>query len=128
MERFALAPDLLRLVEELDEHRHLRAQDLRLHRREAYVSSPNAVMKMIGVCSELRRERMSEAVSKPSRPGMLTSRRMTANSSFKRQRRASRPDGASTGVTGRSARIARSAKRCAALSSTSSNFALGSLT
>jgi hypothetical protein len=45
-------------------------------------------MKMIGVRSERGRFRMSEAVSKPSMPGMETSRRMTAKSCFNNWRSA----------------------------------------
>src|SRR5207248_3020692 len=37
-------------------------------------------MKMIGVCAERARLRISAAVSRPSMPGMLTSRRITAKS------------------------------------------------
>ena len=47
---------------------------------------------MIGVCADLRRARISAAVSKPSMPGMLTSSRMTANSCSSSQRSASSPE------------------------------------
>jgi hypothetical protein len=53
-------------------------------------------MKMIGVCSELLRCRMSRAVSKPSIPGMLTSSRINANSRFRRDLSASSPEFART--------------------------------
>jgi hypothetical protein len=47
---------------------------------------------MIGTPRVLTRCRISEAVSKPSMPGMFTSSRMTAYSSWSRQRSASRPE------------------------------------
>jgi hypothetical protein len=55
-----------------------------------------AVMKMIGVISDWCRCRISAAVSNPSMTGMHTSRRMTAKSWARRQRRAAVPDSAST--------------------------------
>ena len=45
-----------------------------------------AVMKMMGVCSERLRWRIKAAVSNPSNPGIITSRRMTAKSSRRRCR------------------------------------------
>ena len=98
-----------RLAEELDEHRHLRAQHLGHDGRQDVVDRAaassrarrasrrvNAVMKMIGVCAERWRSRISAAVSKPSMPGMLTSSRMTAKSCSRSWRSASRPERAVT--------------------------------
>jgi hypothetical protein len=47
---------------------------------------------MIGVCSERLRSRIMAAVSKPSISAMSTFIKMTAQSSFKRHRNASRPE------------------------------------
>ena len=85
---------LAREQEQVDEDAHLRAQDLGDHRRADVVDGAervaavasarrrwkSAVMKMIGVCADLRRLRISCAVSRPSSPGMLTSSRITAKS------------------------------------------------
>ena len=56
----------------------------------------NAVTKMIGVRSQRGCWWISVAVSNPSIPGMLTSSRMTAKSSFKRRWSASTPECART--------------------------------
>jgi hypothetical protein len=57
---------------------------------------PWAVTKMIGVSIDSRRWRMQAAVSNPSISGIRTSRRMTAKFWTIRQRRAARPESAST--------------------------------
>jgi hypothetical protein len=60
-------------------------------------SSPKAVMNMIGVDSERACCLISFAVSKPSRIGIRTSIRITANVSRRTARNASRPE--STSIT-----------------------------
>jgi hypothetical protein len=60
--------------------------------RDTSESSSLGVTKMIGVCSQRFRSRMSAAVAKPSITGMSTSSRITAKSSFIKARSASRPE------------------------------------
>src|SRR6266516_2856576 len=75
-------------------------------------------MKMIGVCSQRGRVRMSAAVSKPSMIGMLTSSRMTAKSPWRSARSASFPEPTFTTFWPSSARIASSATSLSGWSST----------
>src|ERR1700688_1899457 len=83
-----------------------------------WMSSLKAVMKMIGVRSELLRWRTSAAVSKPSMIGILTSSRMTAHSCSSSRRNASRPEAAVTTFCPGSDRMASNDSRFSALSST----------
>src|SRR4051812_30307883 len=85
-----------------------------------------ALTKMIGVCSLCLRWRMSAAVSKPSITGMLTSSRMTANSSRSSRRRASLPDEAVTMFCPSSTRIDSSARIFSGRSSTTRMLTLSS--
>src|SRR4051812_34858486 len=75
-------------------------------------------MKMIGVCDVFRRERISSAVSRPSMPGMLTSRRITAHSLSSSQRNASSPEEAVTMFWSSSSRMVRKTTRLSRRSST----------
>src|SRR4051812_44501341 len=79
-------------------------------------------MKMIGVCADLRRERMSSAVSRPSMPGMFTSSRITAHSLSRSQRKASTPDEAVTMFCSSSSRMVRNTTRLSSRSSTMRMF------
>ena len=89
--------------------RDLRPQDRRHDRLGEEVDRPEgipwktwasllwkAVRKMIGVCCERSRSRISAAVSKPSMPGIWTSIRMTAKSSSRMRSSASSPERART--------------------------------
>src|SRR3954447_15555472 len=78
---------------------------------------------MIGVCRVSSRPRISLAVSNPSRPGICTSSRTTANGLSSSRRNASPPDCASTKVRSSPSRTALSARRLAGSSSTSSTLA-----
>src|SRR5258708_30796862 len=79
-------------------------------------------MKMMGVCADLRRERISSAVSSPSIPGMLTSRRITAHSLSRSQRNASSPEDAVTMFWSSSSRMVRNTTRLSSRSSTMRTF------
>src|SRR5258705_11741889 len=83
-------------------------------------------MKMIGVCADLRRERMSSAVSRPSMPGMFTSSRITAHSLSRSQRSASSPEEAVTMFWSSSSRMVRKTTRLSSRSSTMRMFDLSS--
>src|SRR6185436_6814743 len=79
-------------------------------------------MKMIGVWEDLRRERMSSAVSSPSIPGMFTSSRITAQSLSRSHRSASSPEEAVTMFWSSSSRIVRKTTRLSRRSSTMRMF------
>ncbi len=79
---------------------------------------PNAVRKMIGVCSEARRWRISAAVSKPSISLIRMSRRISAKSSWRSSRSASRPEPALTMIWRSGVRIASTATSLDGVSST----------
>ena len=64
-------------------------------------------MKMMGMWAERLRPRIIAAVSSPSIPGMLTSRRMTAKSFLSTSRNASSPDFTMTRFWPSSSRIER---------------------
>ncbi len=90
--------------------------------RSACISSAWAVTNRIGVWAHRLRPRMSWAVSKPSIPGMLTSRRTSANSSRRRWRSASSPDAAATSSMPGSSRTDRYTSCCSGRSSTTRIF------
>src|SRR6185503_4802153 len=81
-------------------------------------------MKMIGMCADLVRLRISAAVSRPSSPGMLTSSRMTAKSRCRTCRSASSPELAAYRFCSSSSRIARKTTCLSGRSSTTRMFAL----
>ena len=89
-----LPRDLTGLLEQLDEHGDLRAQDHRVERLDDVVDGSRLVpaedvlglvdmpvRKMIGIDRFCSWQRIEAAVSKPSIPGIWTSSRMTANCS-----------------------------------------------
>src|SRR5215467_6010970 len=75
-------------------------------------------MKMIGTCAERARLRISDAVSSPSIPGMLTSRRITAKSCSRTDLSACCPDSAMKILGPRSSRIVWYTSRLSERSST----------
>ena len=75
-------------------------------------------MKMIGVARLRARERTSRAVSKPSMPGIATSRMISAKSCSSRRASASTPDRASTSLRPSGSSAASIAIRLVSLSST----------
>ena len=75
-------------------------------------------MKMIGVCAERLRLRISAAVSKPSMPGMLTSSRITAKSRSSTCLSASSPEPTATTFWPSSSRTVRKTRSLSARSST----------
>ena len=91
--------------------------------RRSSGSAPAAVRKMIGTSGVRPRRLICAAVSKPSMPGMSTSSRMTANSSPSAASRAASPDRTATSSWSSDDRIASSASRFSARSSTSRIFA-----
>ena len=74
---------------------------------------------MIGTARVRSRSLISSAVSKPSSPGIWTSSRITAKSSWRRWRSASSPEFARTSSGPSGSRIASSASRFSGRSSTS---------
>src|SRR5688500_5328740 len=83
---------------------------------------------MIGMSLVLSRSLIWIAVSKPSMPGIWTSRRITANSSLRRSLKASSPEFAFTRFCPRGSRAASSAIRFSGRSSTMRMLALRSAT
>ena len=75
------------------------------------------------MCRVRSRCLISSAVWKPSMPGIWTSSRIAANSSWSRRRSASSPDAARTRSASSGSRIASRASRFSGRSSTSSSFA-----
>ena len=102
-----LRRELLLLALDLDEHIDLRIEDARIERlvekvhrarfvaaKRAAASCAVAVRKMIGTCAVRGLPRISSASSKPSMPGMLTSRIASATSCLSSSSSAAGPDSA----------------------------------
>ena len=139
-EALGLEADLLGLFEQIDEDGDFGAQDLGDDGGEDVIDGAQGVAAGLvhlvthggeeddgDVGGELRRSRMSWAVSKPSMPGMLTSRRTTANSWRRSWRSASRPLSARMTLVPRPSRTVSSASNLSGRSSTISTLTEASL-